>query len=100
MTLAANTVGLADITIRGEPDNQVYTREFDLSGSVDPGTGDGVMMGTISGTDLLFSGDAATPITSDASGELIVLCDDDEPSGFVIAGFAAGNGALEFEARP
>lgn len=99
--LNAKTVRLGDITIRDAPDNQVYTREFTLSGSIDFATGDGEITGMVSGTDVLFTGDrerAVGPV--DVSGQIAVVCDDAEAGGFAIFGFASGNGALEFEARP
>jgi hypothetical protein len=99
-TLNAHTVRFADITIRDAPDNQIYIRDFELTGSIDPDTGDGVMTGTIEGTDQLWSGDSQAPVSAEASGQLAVVCDDAEPSGFAIFGFATGNGLIEFEARP
>ena len=99
--LNASTVRLADITIRDEPDNQIYIRTFVLSGTIASGTNDAVITGTVNGTDQLWSGDSETEIGPvEATGELTVLCDNNEESGFAIFGFAGGNGVLEFEARP
>ncbi len=99
-TLAADTVRLADITIRGAPDNQVYRRRFEVAGTIDPATGDAEITGTVDGTDQLWAEGPETAVSAAASGQLAVVCGDLEPSGFFIAGFVGGQGLLEFEARP
>ncbi len=99
-TLIADTVRYGDVTIRGEPEHAVQVRSFDLSGSIDPATGGGVIVGTTSGTDQQWSGDSPIERSSEALGKLTVVCDDAEPNGFVIFGVAGGGGTLEFEARP
>ena len=97
LEITANTTRLADITIRGAPDNQVYLRDLELSGTLDMTTGDGEIAGTASGTDQLWSDDPPRPVTGGVSGQVAVLC---EEAGIAVFGFATGAGVLEFEARP
>lgn len=99
--LTAHTVRYADITIRDEPDNQIYIRDFNVQGSLDLTSGDGDATGTASGSDQLWAAASASPTEGEVSGQLAIVCDEDEPSGFAIFGFVSGTGGvLEFEARP
>jgi hypothetical protein len=96
--LTAHTVRYADITIRDAPDNQIYVRDMEASGSIDGATGDGELTGTGRGTDQLWSGDSQNPVSGDVAGQIGVVCGD---AGFAIYGFVSGTGGfLEFDARP
>jgi hypothetical protein len=95
-TITAKTVRYADITIRDEPDNQIYIRDFFLTGSINSDSTDAL----ITGNDQLWSGDSQALVSSDANGQITVLCDDAEVSGFAIYGFVTGNGLLNSRLAP
>ncbi len=97
-TLAAETVRYGDIIIRDEPDHQIYTRNFKTSGIIDLTTGQGEFIGTVTGTDQLWSGDSKNPIgILEAAGEATIVCHDDQAD-FTIVGIATSGAPLEFQA--
>ncbi len=97
-TLTAKTVRYGDIIIRDEPDHQIYTRNFKTSGIIDLATGQGEFIGTVTGTDQLWSGDSKNPIgILEAAGEATIVCHDDQAD-FTIVGIATSGAPLEFQA--
>ena len=98
--LTAHTVRYADIVIRDEPDNQIYIRDFEMTGFFDLTTGDGEITGTVEGTDQLWSGDSKNPVSKmEVAGLVAIVCDDAQDS-FEIFGVTTSGAALEFHAVP